>query len=365
MRVADIIALFEHYAPAAYQESYDNSGLQVGDPNARISGALLTLDITEAVVQEAINRNCNLIIAHHPLIFSGLKRLTGSNYVQRIAELAIRNHINLFAVHTNLDNMRRGVNERIAERLGLKHTRVLAPTSGKLLKLYTYVPPDHAAAVKEALYAAGAGSIGHYSECSFSTRGTGSFRGDAGARPFTGQAGGPREEVSEEKIELILPAHRQSQVLKALKTSHPYEEVAYELITLQNQDPETGAGLVGELETALPESEFLQLLKKHMKSDIIRHTALRQQPVQRVAVCGGSGSFLLPDALRAGADVFVSADFKYHQFFDAEGKIVIADIGHYETEQFTVEIFDTVLKENNVNFAVLLSTEITNPVKYL
>lgn len=364
MRISEVIALFENYAPSAYQESYDNSGLQVGNPDDTVTAVLLTLDITEEVLNEAIANNCNLIIAHHPLIFSGIKRLTSSNYVQRILQKAIKHDINLFAIHTNLDNMRHGVNERIAEKLGLINTQILSPVNNSLLKLYTYAPLEAADKIRDALFAAGAGTIGHYSECSFNTPGTGTFKADQKAKPYIGTAGGDRTDEAEVKIEVLVPVHLQNKIVQTLKANHPYEEVAYELVALQNKNQEIGAGLIGILETPLPETDFLQLLKLNMKSDCIRHTALRNKPIKKVAVCGGSGSFLLNDAIRTGADVFVSADFKYHQFFDAENQIVIADIGHYETEQYTVEIFDAILKKNNVTFAVLLSTLVTNPIKY-
>jgi len=364
MRVSEVIALFERYAPAVYQESYDNSGLQVGNAGDEVKGALLCLDITEAVLDEAIERGCNLIIAHHPLIFSGLKKLTGSNYVQRIVQKAIRHDVNLFAAHTNLDNMRAGVNERIASKLGLERTRILQPKSGGLLKLCTYVPVTDAAKVRQALFDAGAGAVGAYSECSFNMSGIGTFRPGAGTDPHIGTAGGDREEVAESRIEVLVPQHLQADILQALLRAHPYEEVAYEYIALQNSNQEIGAGLIGELEEPMEEQAFLARLRENMKTDCIRYTPLPGREIRKVAVCGGSGSFLLSDALRAGADAFVTADFKYHQFFDAEGRILIADIGHYETEQFTVEIFDTILKENNVNFAVLLSILVTNPVKY-
>jgi dinuclear metal center YbgI/SA1388 family protein len=364
MRISDIIALFEQYAPSVYQENYDNSGLQVGNPDDTISAALLTLDITEEVLDEAIANNCNLIIAHHPLIFSGIKRLTGNNYVQRIVQKAIKHDINLFAVHTNLDNMRHGVNDRIAAKLGLINTKILAPVNNSLLKLYTYAPSIDANKVREALFAAGAGRIGNYSECSFNTLGNGTFKPDKGAQPYIGSAGGTRIDEAEVKIEVLVPVHLQNKVLRALKANHPYEEVAYELVALQNENQEIGAGLIGMLDSPLSELDFLQLLKTNMKADCIRHTALRNKKIEKVALCGGSGNFLLNDAIRASADVFVSADFKYHQFFDAESRIIIADIGHYETEQFTVEIFDAILKKNNVTFAVLLSTLVTNPIKY-
>ena len=365
MNVAQVISFFEEIAPVQYQETYDNSGLQVGNAQDEVRGALLTLDVTEAVLDEAIAKGCNLIIAHHPLIFSGLKNLTGRNYVQRIVQKAIKNDINIFAAHTNLDNMHHGVNERIAAKLGLCNTQILAPTSGNQWKLQTYVPTAQAMAVKEALFAAGAGNIGQYSDCSFSQVGTGTFKGNEQSQPFIGKAGGPREQVAEEKIEIIVPAHLKNKVEQALLAAHPYEEVAFDWLALGNQNKEIGAGLVGDLPNAMSEADFLQMLKANMNAQVIRHTALLDKPVKRVSLCGGSGSFLLSKAIAAKADVFVSADFKYHQFVDAENKIIIADIGHYESEQFTVEIFDALLKKKNITFAVLLSTLDTNPIKYL
>ncbi|MES2477596.1 MAG: Nif3-like dinuclear metal center hexameric protein [Bacteroidota bacterium] len=365
MKIAQVLSFFEEIAPIQYQESYDNCGLQVGNAADEVTGALLTLDVTEAVLDEAIEKGCNLIIAHHPVIFSGLKNLTGRNYVQRIVQKAIKNDLNILAVHTNLDNMRNGVNERIAAKLGLVDTQILAPVSDNLLKLVTYVPKEQAVQLRDALFAAGAGSIGHYSECSFSVEGTGTFKGDITTNPFIGEAGGKREEVAEKRLELIVPSYLRSKVEKALKSTHPYEEVAFDWLSLLNQNHEIGAGLVGELAEPMDELSFLKMLKINMKSQVVRHTELLNKPIKRVALCGGSGSFLLKNAIAAKADVFVSADFKYHQFFDAEGKIVIADIGHYETEQFTVEIFDVLLKKKNVTFAVLLSTLDTNPIKYL
>lgn len=365
MKIADIIALFEEFASTQYQESYDNCGLQVGNTNDTIQAALLSLDVTEEVLDEAIAKGCNLIIAHHPLIFSGLKNLTGRNYVQRIVQKAIKYDVNILAVHTNLDNMRKGVNERIASQLGLQKTQILAPTSGNLYKLQTFVPQEHSVALKDALFSAGAGSIGHYSECSFSSNGQGTFRGDEATKPFIGVAGELREAIQEEKIEMIVPAHLKNRVEKALIAQHPYEEVAFDWIALSNQNKEIGAGMMGELPEPMDEIDFLKLLKNNMKAQVVRHTALLGKQVRRIALCGGSGSFLLKNAIAAQADVFVSADFKYHQFFDAENQIVIADIGHYETEQFTVEIFDALLKKKNITFAVLLSALDTNPIKYL
>ncbi len=364
MKVADIINALESFAPLAYQENYDNSGLQVGTPHAEVTGVLFTLDVTEAVLREAIDKDCNMIVAHHPLIFSGLKRITGSHYTERIIRDAIRNDIHIYAAHTNMDNVRNGVNRVIANQLGLVNTSILAPKSGTLVKLYTYVPESHAEALRSALFEAGGGQIGNYSECSFNTEGTGTFRPGTDANPTIGSSGGERESVREIKVEILLPEFAQKHILKALKANHPYEEVAYEIIRLENQNQEIGAGMIGELPAAMTADEWLQFLKERMNCDCIRYTRPKSNPIRKIAVCGGSGSFLLKDAIRAGADVLVTADFKYHQFFDADGKIMIADIGHYESEQFTVRIFADILRKKFPNFALLLSTISTNPINY-
>lgn len=364
MLVKDIIQAIEQFAPSTYQESYDNSGLQVGDPNATVTGVLLSLDITEAIVDEAIERRCNMIVAHHPLLFSGLKRIAGSNYIERIVHKAIKHDIHLYAVHTNLDNVRAGVNAAFASKLGLQNTRILAPMQGTLRKLYTYAPVDVAEKIRQALFAAGAGEIGQYTECSFSSEGDSTFKPSPDANPFIGQAGGPTEHIREVKIEVIVPRHNERAVLKALFDTHPYEEVAYEMVQLLNDNQELGAGMLGTLPQPMDETAFLSFLKQQMKLSCIRHTPLLGRQIQKVAICGGSGSFLLKDAMRAGADIFITGDFKYHQFFDADGQIVIADIGHYESEQFTVELLATILNEKFPNFAILLSILSTNPVNY-
>ncbi len=364
MIVKDIIAAIEEFAPPVYQESYDNSGLQVGDVNDTVTGVLLSLDVTEAIVAEAMYRGCNMIVVHHPLIFGGLKRITGRTYVERVVKLAIKNDISIYAAHTNLDNVMAGVNDRFARKLGLTHTRILAPKGGILAKLCTYVPLPAADAVRNALFIAGAGHISRYSECSFNTTGTGTFRPSAGTNPTIGAAGGPREEVQELRIEVLVPAHAEAAVLRALHASHPYEEVAYELVPLANKATEIGAGMIGTLPQPLSGTEMLALIRTQMKTGCIRHTELSGKQIKKVALCGGSGSFLLKDAIAAGADIFITGDYKYHQFFDAEGRIVIADIGHYESEQFTSEIFEEILKKKFPNFAVLLSNLSTNPVKY-
>lgn len=364
MQVRDIIQAIEEYAPPVYQESYDNSGLQVGNLQDEVKAVLISLDVTEAVLDEAIGRGANMIVAHHPLLFSGLKQISGRNYIERVVMKAIKNDISIYACHTNLDNVRNGVNAKICEKLGLQHIAILAPMADSLYKLYTFVPAEAAAAVRDAMFAAGAGAIGQYAECSFNTPGTGTFRPGEDTNPVIGQAGGPREEVNEVKIEVLVDKGRRAGVLRALVAAHPYEEVAYDIVPLNNVNQDLGAGMIGELAEPMEETAFLQHIKNNMKADCIRYTALKGKKVKKIAVCGGSGSFLLKEAIRSGADFFITADFKYHQFFDAEGRIVIADIGHYESEQFTSEIFMDIINRKFPNFATLLSNLSTNPVNY-
>ncbi len=364
MRAADIISIIESFAPPVYQESYDNSGLQVGEASTEIRGVLFSLDITEAVIGEAEQRGCNMIVAHHPIIFSGLKRLTGRSYVERVVMLALKKDIVLYAAHTNLDNARAGVNAMIAEKIGLQKTSILQMMRSTLRKLYTFAPREAADRVRDALFAAGGGEIGKYTECSFNTEGAGTFRPGADADPAIGQAGGPRERVDEVKIEVLVQQHKEAAILKALFEAHPYEEVAYEFIHLHNANQELGAGLVGLLPQPMAGAAFLRHLKEKMNTPCIRHTPILDKPIQKVAICGGAGSFLLKEAMAAGADVFVTGDYKYHQFFDADGRILIADIGHGESEQFTPELLQRILEKKLPNFALLLSETKTNPVNY-
>lgn len=362
MKVKDITEYLETIAPRAYQESYDNSGLLTGELSQEITGALVTLDCTEEVVNEAIGKKCNLIIAHHPIIFKGLKKITGSNYVERTIIKAIRNNIAIYAIHTNLDNVHTGVNKKIAEKIGLKNLKVLVPKEDTLTKLVTFIPKAHTEKVLQALYHAGAGQIGDYKNCSFQTEGTGTFMPTGDANPHTGQLN-KQELVEEDRAEVIFATHLESSIIHILKAVHPYEEVAYYLTRLSNLNQEVGSGMIGELEPQEP-IEFLKRLKSSMNLTAIRHTRLLDKKVKKVAVCGGSGSFLLPQAIRAGADFLVTADFKYHEFFDADGKITISDIGHYESEIFTKELLGEILNKKFPTFAVNFSTTDTNPVRY-
>lgn len=362
-QIRHLTTYLESIAPLAYQESYDNAGLITGDPNTEITGVLVTLDAIESIIDEAIAKGCNVVVAHHPIVFKGLKKLNGKNYVERTVIKAIKNDVALYAIHTNLDNVAGGVNFKIAEKLNLQNVRILSPKAQVLTKLVTFVPVANTQRVLDALYAAGAGQIGTYKNCSFRVEGTGTYQPGEGAQPAIGKVGQYHEEA-ENRLELILPTHQQSQLLAALQQAHPYEEVAYYFTTLDNQNQEVGSGIIGELNESLDRNLWLPYLKERMNLNLIRHTPLPDHPIERIAVCGGAGSFLLPDALRAGADVFVTADYKYHEFFDADGRIGICDIGHYESEVFTKELICGHLAKKFTTFAVILSETDTNPVRY-
>lgn len=364
MTVGNIIHYLESLAPLSLQEQYDNSGLLTGDRESTVTSALVALDMTEAVVDEAIALGSNLIIAHHPIIFGGLKKLTGSNYIERTVIKAIRNNIALYAIHTNLDNIAGGVNAQLAQVLGLQHTLVLSPKKGLLRKLVTFAPEADAGNVRFALFEAGAGHIGHYDHCSFNVEGTGTFRGDDTTNPYVGQKGEDHYEP-ETRLEVIYPAHLENRILAALRKAHPYEEIAFDIYALENNWQEAGSGMIGVLPEPMDEIAFLTMLKSKLMTGCIRHTELRNKPVTKVAVCGGAGSFLLRDAILAGADAFITADLKYHQFFDADGRILMADVGHYESEQFTKDLLTGLLTKKFANFAVHLSNVKTNPVNYL
>lgn len=363
MKVSEVTQYLESIAPRAYQEAYDNSGLLTGNPEQEVTGILITLDCTEAVVEEALQKKCNLIVTHHPIIFKGLKKITGSNYVERTVLMAIKNDIAIYAIHTNLDNVHTGVNRKIAEKIGLRNLKILAPKNNTLTKLVTFIPKANADAVLDALYAAGAGQVGDYKNCSFQTTGTGTFMPTEKANPHIGKAL-QQEEVEEVRAEVIFPSHQEGKIVYALKKAHPYEEAAYYLTPLNNENQEVGSGMVGELDAPLQPVEFLKHLKAAMDLKVIRHTAVLDKPIKKVAVCGGAGSFLLSAAIRSGAQAFVTADFKYHEFFDADNQIVIADIGHYESEVYTKELLGDILKEKFPTFAVNFSGTITNPVRY-
>ncbi|MBK9177492.1 MAG: Nif3-like dinuclear metal center hexameric protein [Flavobacteriales bacterium] len=361
MKIKDLIAPLEQWAPRSLQEDYDNSGLQVGDPEAEVSSAMVCLDCTEAVVEEAAATGCGLIISHHPVIFKGLKSLVARTYVERTILAALKHGIALYAIHTNLDNVIDGVNGEIAARLGLTGLRVLDPKPAQLSKLVVFVPLSHADAVRDAAFAAGAGHIGGYDECSFAVGGAGTFRPGPGSRPFVGEQGA-RHSEAEMRLELILPVFRQHAVLSAIRSVHPYEEMAYDLYLLANEHQGIGSGLVGEWPTPIAETDFLDSLKQVFGLQVVRHTRLTGRAIRRVALCGGSGAFLLTKAIAAGADAYVTGDVKYHQFFDADGKLLLADIGHYGSEQFTMHLAQRRLGEHFPTFAVRLTEIVTDPI---
>ncbi len=363
IKIKDIVQYLEAMAPLAYQEDYDNAGLLTGSGDTPVTGVLIALDCTEGVVQEAKNKGCNMVISHHPVVFKPLKKLTGSNYVERTVIKAIQNDIALYSSHTNLDNVSHGVNMRIANKLGLVNTRILRPKSNNLGKLTTFVPVENTDTVLSALHAAGAGMIGEYKNCSFLLEGTGTFLPTGSANPSIGQ-NGVLEKVRENRIEVIFPLHIKSKVMSALVEAHPYEEVAYYLHSLENTDKQTGTGMIGELINPMKPEDFFVMLRKQFNCGCIRHTEIVKSHVKSIALCGGSGSFLVPDAIKHQADIFVSADFKYHDFFSAESKIIIADIGHYESEQFTKELLYEHLREIFPNIALHFTEVNTNPIHY-
>lgn len=365
MQIKDVTQYLNSIAPLSYQESYDNAGLLVGDTKWEVTGILIALDTTEAVLDEAIEKGCNLIVAHHPIIFGGLRKITGRNYVERVVIKAIKNNLAIYVAHTNLDNvLKSGVNEKIAQKLGLTQMKILAPKRNLLKKLHTFVPHQHKDVVANALFRAGAGTLGNYTECSFQSVGTGTFKGEKGATPAVGSVGQQHQEA-ETRLEVIVPTHKQGAILDALQQTHPYEEVAYDLVALENVHPQVGAGVVGELEEAMESMEFLKFLKQQMQTNCVRYTAICRPQIKRVAVCGGAGSFLLPQAKGTLADIFITADYKYHQFFDADQALIIADIGHYESEQFTIELFYELLTQKFTNFAIHCTKVTTNPINYL
>jgi len=364
MIVQDVIDHLEELAPLAYAEDFDNVGLLVGNRNNPVTGILVTLDTLEEVVDEALQNNCNLIISFHPIIFSGLKTITGKNYVERVILKAISNSISIYAIHTALDNSNIGVNNMICEKLNLINRHILIPKKNTIKKLTTYVPINEANDLRKALFSAGAGSIGNYSNCSFNSEGIGTYKGNEASNPSKGKKGEIHYE-EEVQVSMIFPSHKETDVLRTLFNTHSYEEVAYEVTTLDNANQNLGMGMVGDLKSEIKESTFLSNLKTTFNCEAIRHSRLLKRPIGKVAVLGGSGSFAINSAITAGADVFITSDLKYHDFYKAENKIVLIDIGHYESEQFTKTLLVTYLTKKITNFAIILSKINSNPIKYL
>jgi dinuclear metal center YbgI/SA1388 family protein len=363
MKLQQLINYLQELAPQSLQESYDNAQLITGNPEQEVRGTIISLDCTENVVLEAINEGCNVIIAHHPIVFKGLKKLTGSSYVERTIIEAIKNDIAIYAIHTNLDNVTQGVNREIGNRIGLIDMKVLSPKKATLSKLQTYVPTEQLDHVRKALFQAGAGKNGSYDECSYSSNGIGTFRAGDGANHFVGTIGKQHQE-KEVKLEVLFANHLENQILQSLKSAHPYEQVAFDIVPISNLNQDIGSGMIGELREAMNENDFLKQLSQSFNAKVIRHTKLLNKEVKTIAYCGGAGSFLLPQAKAKNADVFITGDFKYHEFFDAEEDLVILDIGHFESEHFTPHLIAKHLEDKNVTFAVLLSEVKTNPIHY-
>ena len=364
MQIKDVTNYIEELAPLAYAEDFDNVGLLIGDYNTKVTGVLVTLDTLEETVDEAIAQNCNLIVSFHPIVFSGLKKINGNNYVERVVLKAIQNNIAIYATHTALDNVNNGVSAKMCEVLGLQNCKTLIPKKGIIKKLTTYVPIAEAENLREKLFEAGAGAIGNYDNCSFNIDGKGSYRGNKNSNPTLGEKG--KVTFTEEtSISVTFDSYLEGKILQALFNTHSYEEVAYEIITLNNSNQNVGMGMTGEFSDTIDEKEFLSFVKKTFKTDCVRHSELLDKKIKKVAVLGGSGSFAIKNAIKAKADAYISADFKYHEFFTAEKKILLADVGHYESEQFTKNLLFDYLSEKFSTFAIILSEKSTNPIHYI
>jgi dinuclear metal center YbgI/SA1388 family protein len=363
MKLPDICSFLDSAVPLSFQEAYDNSGLQVGSADMEIKAALITLDVTEEVLDEAIQKGCNLIISHHPLIFNGIKSITGRTVTERIIRTALKNDVAIYSAHTNLDALDSGVSRKMAEKLDLKNISVLVPLKNRLLKLVTFIPDSHLQKVSEALFNAGAGKIGNYDKCSFNIEGKGSFRGNEESNPFAGKKGVIHYE-NETRFETVMFSHLKNDVVRALLATHPYEEVAYDIYTLENDNIQVGLGCTGELEEAVDGKHFLEKLSAIFSSEGIKFSKMSSGNIKKVALCGGSGSGFLKEAIASGADAFVTADIKYHTFFDAEGKLLLVDIGHYESEKFATEVLNDFITKKFPKFAVRFSEVNTNPINY-
>ncbi|MDN3672078.1 Nif3-like dinuclear metal center hexameric protein [Flavobacterium branchiarum] len=364
MKIQEILSVLEEMAPLGYAEDFDNVGLLVGNASTEATGVLVCHDALENVIDEAISKNCNLVVCFHPILFSGIKKITGKNYVERAILKAIKNDIAIYAVHTALDNHSQGVNKIFCDALGLTNTKVLIPKQKYLRKLITYTVPENSEDVRNALFEAGAGKIGNYDNCSFNTEGFFTFKGNENSNPVIGEKG-KLHTGNEIKIEVVFEKHLQSKILKTLFNTHIYEEVAYEIYDLLNDYQNIGLGMIGEFETPMNETDFLPFVKEKMIADGIRHSAYIGKKIHKVAVLGGSGSFAIKNAIQAGADAFLTADLKYHQFYEAENRLLLADIGHFESERYTKNYIVDYLRKKILNFAIILSEENTNPVKYL
>ncbi len=363
MIVKEISDLLETYAPLSLQESYDNSGLQIGNPETQVKCALICLDITTNIIDEAIQKGCDMIISHHPLLFNGIKKITGRTYIEKIVHKAIKNDIVIYSAHTHFDNIKNGVNNMLAEKIGLINLSILKPVSGVLRKLVTFCPLAYAEKVRIAIFSAGAGNIGNYDSCSSNTLTEGTFRANEGANPFVGSLGELHHE-KEIRIETVYPNYLEKDVLQALLNAHPYEEVAYDIYSLQNSFNEVGAGMLGELNKSIPADSFMKILQKTLHTPVLRFSGPIEKEVKKIAICGGSGAFLIKEAIAKNADVFITSDIKYHSFGDHTEELILIDAGHFETEQYTKLLLCDILKKKFPTFATQISEQDNNLVKY-
>ncbi len=363
-QIKDIVNHLEKIAPPSIQESYDNSGLLIGNAETEVSKILLCLDSTEAVLEEALAKGCNLIVAHHPIVWGGLKRITGKTVTERVVIKAIKNDIAIYACHTNLDKVHQGVNSKFAERLQLRRTKILKPEHGILKKIVTYIPKSHLEQVRDAIFTAGAGVIGNYDMCSYENAGTGTFKGNDNTNPYLGKKGEINFEP-EHRLETIFPAYLQHKIVEALIYTHPYEEVAYDIYSLDNAHPRLGSGMIGNLKTGMKARDFLMYVKIHMQTNSIRFVNSNpDRLIKKVAICGGVGHFLLKEAIAQGAEAFITSDVKYHEMMEAENHLLYADIGHYESEKYTMELFIELISQKFANIALLFSENNINPIQY-
>ncbi|MFY8188161.1 MAG: Nif3-like dinuclear metal center hexameric protein [Flavobacterium sp.] len=363
MKLKEFCAQLDAIWPLAYAETYDNVGLLVGDVNSEITGVLVCHDALEACVDEAIHNNCNVVVCFHPILFSGLKKITGKSYVEKAVMKAIKNDVAIFAIHTALDNHPKGVNKIICDRLGLLNSKVLIPKEQYIKKLVTFTPAENFDHLREALFKAGAGTIGNYDKCSFSSDGVGTYRGGEDSNPVIG-AKHELMQATEKKLEVTFEKHLQNKILTALFEHHIYEEVAFEIYSLDNLHQNIGLGRIGILPEPMDEISFLNLVKSTFGCGIIRHSTFLGKKIQKVAVLGGSGASAIKNALQQGAEAFLTADLKYHDFYTAENQLLLCDIGHFESERFTKNYIVEILTKNFPNFAIILSEQNTNPVKY-
>jgi dinuclear metal center YbgI/SA1388 family protein len=332
MKCDNIIKIIEDWAPKSIAWEKDNVGLQVGSLRREVKNILLCLDVNEKVIDEASKKNCNLIISHHPLLFRSLKKIDiERDQKSKILEKLIKKDITLYSAHTNLDFTKDGVSFQLADKLGLSNQRFLLNKSSNLNKLIVFVPVDNADKVAEAMHSAGAGIIGEYSHCSFRTIGMGTFKGSNKSKPSMGVKG-KLNKVSEVKIEVLVNSFDLHKVISSMKKIHPYEEVAFDVYPMVNENFNYGMGVIGDLKKELTAKEFLTYVSKSLRINNFRFNKGSKFRIKKVAVCGGSGSDLLETAIKSKADAFVTADVKYHTFQDAEDEILLIDAGHYETE---------------------------------